>query len=471
MISGFHKKACRNWNGFSNFGTLSKRSAAWLLLGGLFFHGAWLSAADFDALCQEGLSARQAGQYEKSITKFREALVLKPDDVETLRQLATTMGWAKRYLRALQVYEKAMALAPRDMDLRVGAALVKSWQGNLDAARKDLERVVAEQPGHLEARITLARVLVWEKKPAEAETEYRKVLAAAPPGSDLRVEALTGLGDLMVNQEHFRAARDFYQQAQTLRPQSGQILEKLKQAKEPHQWKVDTGYSYSTFTRQSRSDWQEGYVQLTCRVNKKFQVQLRSDSCDRFDLLDESVAGGLDYRFTDWFSGRAMGGGSPNSNFLPRWKAGTGLTARLRKGGEIIGPTLLDFDYRHSGYERGATELYVTGLQQYLTDYFWLSGRWYRPVNLRNQTSDGWLARADWQAHPRVRLSFGLAYTKESLDPTEYDLGRKVDTHTYFGGLQWDITSDLGLRVDYTQEQLRALYTRRAVHLGMFVWF
>lgn len=437
----------------------------------LFFAVALAQAADFQTLYQQGLAAKQAGRHDEAIARLEAAVALEPRNVDALFQLGAVLGWTKRYHRALEILDRALKIAPQNSDLRLAIARVKMWQGDFAVAQREIDFVLAAQPGQIEARLLRARLLVWQKRAADAEAEFRRILAAAPARSDSQREALIGLGDLLAGQERFPEAGQMYRQVEAFDPESPEIRQKLRALNSDGAWRIDTGYSYSTFSRQPRSDWHEGYMQLNHRFDRCWSGHLRSETSERFDLLDENIELGADARFTEWLSAYVTGAGTPDADFLPEWKGTTGGAWRFHHGQGVIPVSLLTFEFRHSAYREGDAQLFATGLQPYLVSRFWLTGQWLRTINLGGQITDGWLARADWAIDDHWTVYGGVAETKESLSPTVFDLGRSIPTHAAFGGVICEIGPAWSVRADFTQEEIDNSTIRRAVHLGCSVRF
>ena len=64
-----------------------------------------------------------------------------------------------------------------------------------------------------------------------------------------------------------------------------------------------------------------------------------------------------------------------------------------------------------------------------------------------------------------IKLHLGRAKAPET------DLGETVDVYTTYGGIVVDLTSRLGLRLDYTRDKRKESYVRRAVSVSLTVRF
>lgn len=97
------------------------------------------------------------GRYEQAVSLYRQALVLKPDDVRTLEELAAAYVAGGEHLEAASVYEHLLSLpenAGRN-DLRVTLAQELRRGGRLGAAREILIELTRRAAGDVEAWILL----------------------------------------------------------------------------------------------------------------------------------------------------------------------------------------------------------------------------------------------------------------------------------------------------------------------------
>jgi YaiO family outer membrane protein len=502
--------------------TRELRNISFLFIFGLV---SLIYGADFKSIYKEAMDAKKEGRYTQAAVKFEEAAALQPQNAELLQQWGTVLAFAGTYPKAIEVLERARALDPKNSELRFQLARVRAWNGDYDDARKDFESLIADEPSNEEAHLMLARVMAWSKNFSDAEAQYKKILAMDLKSQEVKANALLGLGNLMTWQRRLDDANEYYAQAKEVKTDSAEVREQLRQVGGLGAlWRLDTGYTYTTFTRTSRTDWHEAYASIGYQVNPKTAFHLTATLNDRFDRIDKGVEGGVDYRLTDQCALYLSGGGCPDANSLPEWKVLTGGSMRFWDGGEVLppfrtpsyggvnlGPSFLTFDYQHSHYFVGDADQFATGIKQYVTDRISISAKWLRAINLSGKSTDGWSLRAewtpahdvlnvlqsigfdpmdvvrssnisktlepfgvapsDWINYDRFSVYIGMAETQESLSASAVDILVSTPSHAYFCGAAWQLTPTLGLRADYTREELRSSYMSHSINIGTTLRF
>jgi tetratricopeptide (TPR) repeat protein len=159
-----------------------------------------------------------AGEYEKALAQFAEAIKRNPQDAEAMSNLgqvlvrlgragealpyferATSLNpdrWAYRfnYARALSVeqrwdesiasYKEAQRLFPNDYVTTYNLALTLHKKGDEPAAIEEYKKVIALQPQDASFRMALAISYERMQMKQEAAAEYAQYLKLAPSASD-----------------------------------------------------------------------------------------------------------------------------------------------------------------------------------------------------------------------------------------------------------------------------------------------
>ncbi len=105
-------------------------------------------------------------------------------------------------------------------------------------------------------------------------------------------------------------------------------------------------------------------------------------------------------------------------------------------------------------------------MQQYFFDgRFWLTAKRIFSDDERGKDLKGWSLRADMRPFERLGLYAGYADAPESSE------GRTQEARSRFGGIIFDLTEDLSLRLDYLREDRLNSYVREQVGLGFGLRF
>jgi tetratricopeptide (TPR) repeat protein len=203
-------------------------SPALVLVAGCVWGGHQASAipseiAKCRALTEQGTLALHGGQYAAAESRFRQALLANPADVDARRLFAEAL-WARGQTSAsVAQMDVACQLAPHDTALvvRTGEMLLASgdvmqalaradaaidddpqsgpawalrgeakWMaGKRDEAIADLQRALAHAPGNQRVLLTLAWMYFEDNQPRRTLTTLHELLDLSPPGAEKR-EAL-----------------------------------------------------------------------------------------------------------------------------------------------------------------------------------------------------------------------------------------------------------------------------------------
>lgn len=421
-------------------------------------------AESYDEWMARAAQARQRGDLAAAIDHLRRALSIRPQDYEARVLLGQVLGFQRRFeeaLTELAIVDKAF---PRNTEVGLAIARIRSYSGIYDAAEANIAEVLNREPNNVEAIALKARIQYYRKQFGEAEAGFTRALALAP--NDL--EALLGLGDVRSALGDSQAALEHYRRAQIIAPESADVTERLARASAGAGplWRLDIGHTFSAFERQGRSNWQESYLGLSRQLDRATTLRGRVERDQRFDNIDTFLQAGVDHRFADWLAAAAQFGGSPNPDFLLRWSAGAGASLRVRSGGDAVGPTILTFDTSLSRYRTGDVAKLNPGIEQYVWNgRAWLTGRFFNIIDETDRHLTGWLARADIQINDALRIYAGYSDAPETVQ------SRTVDTQTILGGILYDLTDRLGLRLDYARDDRQGAYIRHGLGAGLTVRF
>lgn len=414
--------------------TILAALAVWAAVGGD------ARAETFRDLYAEGLRAQEAGRFEAAADRYERASRLAPTNTEVLRRLALVRGYQRDYDGALAALGRGLAIDPNSTDLRLTQSRILGWAGRNREARTVVDAVIAEHPRDAEAHSVKGRIEYYGGRFEVAEASFRRALEIDPANT----EAAAGLADI----EKARQATG-----------SGKPVA----AGKPASWRVDTGYSRSRISRPSGDDWNEGFIRLERATPAGTALSLRLDVSSRFSSTDTSAGIGVAHVFSPALRGYLEAAVSPGADFLPRREYGAGGGVRLYGGTGPIGPGVVTLDLRQRQYAGIETRNADPGFQQYFFDgRLGLTGKW---INTFDRASHirlaGWYGRVDWQVLPAFRLFGGASEAPET------DAGVTVDTSSRFGGLAYDFTPQVGIRLDVGREDRENAYVRDSVAVGL----
>ncbi len=387
-------------------------------------------AAEFDDLMQQGLTARNAGDFAAAETAFAKALEHRPEDATAVLYLGLVQGYQGRHAEALATIERGLAMHPKDFDLRLTVARIKGWMGRDAEAEADVDALLQDFPENTEALNLKGRLALYRGDAAAAETAYSHVLRL-DPGNET---ALKGMADTVASR--------------TVRVDGGPGS------------RLAVTYSRSSFSRRDQADWNEMEADLVIDIDEYMRFLGKVQMSHRFGATDIYLRGGLEHRFTPDVAVRVQLGVTPDAGFLARWTAEAGVTVRVSDGVGFLGPTEILADVKHSHYATGDVRTVDPGIRQYLGGgRIWLTGRWLNTFDAEagNKRMKGWSLRGDWQMADWMRVFGGWA------DAPETDRGNTVSTMTSFGGLVIDMTQDSDLTFAYTHDNRKNTYIRDVV--------
>jgi YaiO family outer membrane protein len=420
---------------------------------------AYAADAESRRLYDEALVLRQQGDFAGAIAKLEAASRRAPDDVEILLLLGTVYGFVERFDDAERVLGHARALAPGDNDVLLAVARIKSYRKNFSGAERDVATVLEREPGNLEALALAGRLAYYQGALDPAEAKFRAVLAANP--DDL--EGLLGLGDVLAARGDQAGARQLYDHAHALYPDSQDVSARLARGEEqPLRWRLDSLFSYSEFARRPVEPWYESLNQLTYSLDPATDVHGRVDVSLRFDNFDTYYETGVDHRFNPDLAGYLYAGATPHASFRERWTVLSGGSLRVAKGGDTVGGTVLLLDVKDSLYRTGFVYSANPGIQQYfLNGRLWLTAKdintWAAPGM---QYLPGYLLRLDAQVTDSLLFYVGWS------DAPETDLNVTAEVRTIFTGLAWAQSPRLTWHLDFVHDDRHDSYIRYAVIFG-----
>lgn len=126
-----------------------------------------------------GIAYREAGNYTGAIDAFGKALDREPDNVATLKELATLQVQREEYTKALESIRKAQAYAPSDVEIQNRLLELEGMHGNR-ARAIEIRESMRDSGGGVENSLLLAQLYELDGKYDEA----REVLDSVTPADE-----------------------------------------------------------------------------------------------------------------------------------------------------------------------------------------------------------------------------------------------------------------------------------------------
>lgn len=127
---------------------------------------------DVLALAESAQQLSWLGRYDASLERYDRALALDPSSRFALLERAKVLSWAKRYSESIDAFDRLLARDPDDLDARLGRARALSWSGQLTAARGAYQAILDDHPGQADALLGIAQTHAWGGALGEARRGY-----------------------------------------------------------------------------------------------------------------------------------------------------------------------------------------------------------------------------------------------------------------------------------------------------------
>ena len=134
---------------------------------------------------EDGLALKRQEKFAEAATVFAGLVQENPRDGKALAQWATLLGWLGQYDASISAWRRAVDLKPDDPDAAIGLSRVQYWKGELPAARAQIAAVLQRAPGNLEALVLCGDTALAAHDFPAARDCYLRARAASPDPRDL----------------------------------------------------------------------------------------------------------------------------------------------------------------------------------------------------------------------------------------------------------------------------------------------
>lgn len=171
---------------------------------------------------------------DEAIQQYQHAVKLDPHNLSALYKLAHCYNLQGRFEESLRTYRRMAKLSPDGSDIHYNMGAVYANLGRWEESKKEFEKALRTKVGPL-SRLGLARAYENLGRFGEAEGQYRVLLKWKPE----HVEALSGLGRLLMGRGNREKALELYERVLRVDPQHADA-------------RLGIGLIYQSFGDQSR---------------------------------------------------------------------------------------------------------------------------------------------------------------------------------------------------------------------------
>jgi Flp pilus assembly protein TadD len=186
-----------------------------------------------DALAERAIKYRNQavilslqGHFAESESCSREALRLRPDDVDILNELGVALWRQGRFAEAEAICQRACEIDPNDFRVLTNLGLALHSQGKVTEAGESYRRALENKPDAFEAVMNLGIVYSDQGKFEEAAGPLERALELRPESAD----ALQNIGMNLGRQARWHEAVAFYDAALKLKPEFPEVHRNLAYA-------------------------------------------------------------------------------------------------------------------------------------------------------------------------------------------------------------------------------------------------
>jgi YaiO family outer membrane protein len=430
------------------------------LLAAALFTTAPVFAQDYDALIQQAVTQRNAGDMAAAEATLRQAYAIPSDKTEVSYLLGMVLAFQQRYDEALDLIIQALQQNPDNTELQLARARVLSFQGLYREAAETTDAVLAREPRNIEARNLAGRIALYQQRPGSARERFNEVLQQEP--EDL--EAMIGLYDSLYALGERVAANEQLARAAALYPGHIDVLSRQSPAEfstnPRHQ--VTAGGARSTIDRPGFADWNDRFIEYRHLQANNNQQYLRVEHDHRFGTHDTMIEAGVALGQSSSLPVEVAVGFTPNDEFLAEYFARLSASHVLVEGSDSFGTLVFSGGYQHTSYANGKTHRLFAGFEYYLPGVdVWLTPSFGVVRDQDGTNTFAWGLGANWQVAGGTRI--GVNYS----DAPETENLVTTDTTVWGAYLQQDLGSRVRVFLGYNRSDRENAYVRESIDLAL----
>ena len=350
------------------------------------------------------------------------------------------------YEEALEQFRALAVVNPADLEARTWVARLHVIMGHLRQGEDVYRSILIESPDRLDALVGLGSVLVSLGRLDEA----RALLTRAEKLSPADLEVLAAQGGLNLADAQDRLAVGYYGRASVIAPEQNDLRLNVEEARRRYDHRIEATYFNEAFS-DTTPETQSGEITLNLRINQQLRVFGRGQQERRFSRTDARAGGGFEWQTHQpaLSSLHAFALVGPDNDVLPQVDSGLGLGWIHRTATFMMNGRYFDF---------ANAQMWAVGpaLRINVRDDLMVSGSYMHTVTefaglddlFGGNSAD---IRAGFRIQPRLWLEAGYAHGIENFDRVTIDrLGRfRADTVSGTARLDLHSLTSIGATYEY----------------------
>ncbi|MBF0382093.1 MAG: tetratricopeptide repeat protein [Magnetococcales bacterium] len=208
-------------------------------------------------LFDKGVALQQNGRLQEAVKAYQDCLLLHPDHIGVLSNMAVALQKQGKLDEALTVCQKAISLRPDFASAHFNLAVILQEQGKLQEAKSSLKTVISIEPDNSRGYYNLGVVYGDLKDIDQAIAYYKKTIELQPGFAS----AHFNIGVLFQQKGRWQEAINSYRKAIAIDPDRAEIHYNLGIALQAHGKPAKAVESYQTAIA-IKPDYPEAYSNL-----------------------------------------------------------------------------------------------------------------------------------------------------------------------------------------------------------------